>query len=484
MSTLNQINKTAWVWQDGLLALALASVLWLVMQSSDSPDANAAGLAAPALVLLLGLRRGPLVSWFAGLALGLAFTVLIMKGGISLGLFFNCLGLLAACTLFPIPWSQRRDQTLQDFEAQRVPLEERRDFARDQFERVRQEVEKAEQRSREVDALYHAGREISKLLTLQDTLDFCREIIRDTLVSGEKTQEGNEPSFALLLADEESGQYRLGAFGGLSEQDAAEFEAPIGAASLIQWLCQEREPKLFVNVSSEAALKGRGVPPQVRGLASMPLLIEAQVIGVVLVFDVGQGGLSSGELANLRILTSQISIGIEKAMLYDKVQRLSITDGLTGLFVHRHFQSRLEEEIKRAERYNEPLALLMIDIDFFKKFNDVFGHLAGDQVLRRVAAVLKSQVGSSDFAARYGGEEFAVILPRQNKVLAAEVAEKVRAAVEAEVLEFEGQSPKLTVSVGLAAFPEDAMTKKGLVERADGALYQAKHEGRNQVRIA
>ena len=217
----------------------------------------------------------------------------------------------------------------------------------------------------------------------------------------------------------------------------------------------------------------------------MPLLIQSQVIGLVVVFDLGSSKPESQDSFNLRILASQIAIGIEKAMLYDKVQRLSITDGLTGLFVHRHFQSRLEEEIRRAERYKDALSLLMFDIDFFKKYNDSYGHLAGDAVLlKRVAGLLRDNIGSGDIAARYGGEEFSVILPKQDKSDALAKAEKIRKAVEMDSFNFEGVSAKVTVSVGLASFPGDAMTKKGLLDKADQALYKAKHDGRNRVEEA
>ncbi len=166
------------------------------------------------------------------------------------------------------------------------------------------------------------------------------------------------------------------------------------------------------------------------------------------------------------------------------MQRLSITDGLTGLYVHRHFQARLDEEMRRAERYKEPLALLMIDIDFFKKYNDNFGHLAGDAVLKRVASLLKEGLESADFAARYGGEEFVAILPKQDKAQAAAKAEAIRRAVEADAFKFEDQVAKVTVSIGFACFPEDAMIKKGLIDRADLALYKAKNGGRNRVQAA
>jgi diguanylate cyclase (GGDEF)-like protein len=267
------------------------------------------------------------------------------------------------------------------------------------------------------------------------------------------------------------------------EQDLAQkFEAPLGSQDLMNWLKAQAAFVSVANASADSRLKNLGLLPQIRGFSSLPLMIQDAAIGLVVVFDFGDGGGMDGrDFSNLRILASQIAIGVEKAALYDKVQRLSITDGLTGLFVHRHFQARLDEEMKRAERYKEPLGLLMLDIDHFKKFNDNYGHLAGDAVLKRVALVLTEHIESADIPSRYGGEEFSVILPKQDKAASATKAEAIRLAIEKDLVNYEGKDLRVTVSMGVAAFPVDAMTKKGLIDKADQALYRAKHEGRNKV---
>jgi diguanylate cyclase (GGDEF)-like protein len=466
----------------GLVLTGLGFSLWL----GDSKELNGGPLFFSAAVLLLGLRRGPLEGWILGLAGGLFTTLLCNFGGISLAFCLASLGSLVVCTLFPIPWTQDEEAALDSFEHRKMPMEARRDFALEQLAKVTRDVQISEQRSREIDALYHAGREISKLLTLQDTLDFSREIIRDTLQgdSGPTAKAAPEPSFVLMLVDEELSRFRLGSFGGMDPDLALKFEVPLGGLDLMNWLKAQPKAVTVANASAEPRLKGLNLLPQLRGFSSIPLLIQDQAIGLIVVFDLGEPKarpIEGQDFSNLRILASQIAIGIEKATLYDKVQRLSITDGLTGLFVHRHFQARLDEEIKRAERYHEPLSLLMLDIDFFKKFNDSYGHLAGDAVLKRVATLLREHMGSSDVPARYGGEEFSVILPKQDKKESAIKAERLRQDIEADLLSYEGKDLKVTVSMGLAAFPEDAMTKKGVIDKADQALYKAKHEGRNRL---
>lgn len=163
-------------------------------------------------------------------------------------------------------------------------------------------------------------------------------------------------------------------------------------------------------------------------------------------------------------------------------ERCALVDELTGLYNRRHFNHELEKEIERARRLRRHCSLLLADVDRFKDFNDAFGHPAGDEALRQVARVLAGSVRLVDQAARYGGEEFAVILPQTGRVEAAVVAERARAAVEALRWERDGaEAPPLTLSLGVATYPDDADSFRGLVEKADLALYRAKGTGRNRV---
>jgi diguanylate cyclase (GGDEF)-like protein len=166
----------------------------------------------------------------------------------------------------------------------------------------------------------------------------------------------------------------------------------------------------------------------------------------------------------------------------DRLEKLAVTDGLTGLYNHRRFQESLAAELKRSERSNRPLSLLMWDVDLFKRVNDAMGHPRGDELLRRLAQVLTTAKRQTDLLARYGGEEFAVLLPETSKTEAVAVAERMRAAVEQQ-LNFEtakwGQT--VTVSGGIATWPEDGKTAEEVLIAADQALYVAKRQGRNRV---
>jgi diguanylate cyclase (GGDEF)-like protein len=165
------------------------------------------------------------------------------------------------------------------------------------------------------------------------------------------------------------------------------------------------------------------------------------------------------------------------------LELLGVTDGLTGVHNRRFFDETLAQEIKRSERSGAPVALMMLDIDHFKRYNDRFGHQAGDEALRAVAQAVAREIRSVDFVARYGGEEFAVIMPATEGHAAAAVAERVRRAVESRNLRAPEGGP-VTVSIGVAVYPEAGGDGPGLVAAADGALYAAKGDGRNRVVLA
>lgn len=176
----------------------------------------------------------------------------------------------------------------------------------------------------------------------------------------------------------------------------------------------------------------------------------------------------------------------ELAEANSRLAQLAVTDGLTGLYNHRHFYERLALEVERSQRNGLPLSLLMIDVDHFKEYNDRHGHPAGDELLRELARLLAEGRRRNDFVARYGGEEFGVVLVDTDKLTAAKVAERLREEVAAHPFPRASEQPGgfLSISIGVAAFPDDAGGVEALVRAADDALYEAKRGGRNGVVLA
>jgi diguanylate cyclase (GGDEF)-like protein len=187
------------------------------------------------------------------------------------------------------------------------------------------------------------------------------------------------------------------------------------------------------------------------------------------------------DLRLLDIISDLGAVAVQNAFLYSRTQELAIHDGLTGLAVRRYFMERFRNEIKRAARKREEMALLILDIDHFKEYNDKYGHAAGDLVLKHMAKTILGMVDEADVVGRYGGEELVVLLCGKSKKEAAAEAEKIRKAVKEKPFTLRRQETQLTVSIGMATYPEDAVSEEELIRIADGRLYKAKTEGRNRI---
>jgi two-component system, cell cycle response regulator len=222
---------------------------------------------------------------------------------------------------------------------------------------------------------------------------------------------------------------------------------------------------------------------QVRGLGSLkivPLSAGDRLLGTLVCGSRRRGALDGDEVRMLEVIAIQAAQAILRAQLYAQMETMATTDGLTGLLNHRTFQTRFDEALGAARRYRRSVALLLTDIDHFKSVNDTHGHPAGDAVLKGVARLLREEIRDTDLAARYGGEEFAVIMPETDAAGAWVIAERIRQRIEREVFPTEQGPLKVTLSLGVSAFPEDGADKAGLVSLADQCLYFAKRHGRNQ----
>jgi diguanylate cyclase (GGDEF)-like protein len=182
-------------------------------------------------------------------------------------------------------------------------------------------------------------------------------------------------------------------------------------------------------------------------------------------------------------LANQAAMAIHNANLYRQTEEMAITDGLTGLYNQRFFEAMLNSVYNSTRKNQQPLSMLVLDLDFFKSYNDRHGHLAGNELLFQLARLLKQSVRKEDLTFRFGGEEFVVLLSSTKKDDALKVAEKIRRNVEMTLFPHEDGHPsqKLTISIGVASFPEDKQHPRDLFQAADMALYEAKKRGRNQV---
>ncbi len=371
--------------------------------------------------------------------------------------------------------------------------------------------QREELRNKRLVDLLDASRSVAASLKLQTVLERLSAEIADLLggegVTAEVRLRGDDGvyvPFGLLLgaASEEGGEGALAPPGPAAERALAALTA--------------------VQTGDEEVTR-----------VVVPLVLRGAAEGYVEAAIPPGRELGNDELELVQIVANQAAVALENARLYDRIEQQAITDGLTRLYNHRHFYKRLEEEVATAKRYDVPLSLLMLDLDDFKRFNDTFGHPAGDRVLCEVADILRHQVRNLvDLPARYGGEEFAVILPntpmsgaqaaakrlRQHLVEACDAAaaaveggdgrggdgggpaahggvappsedtadavgERIRKSIA--TARFEGRGGQrhahMTVSIGIASFPDHCRDAEGLVDCADKALYLAKRMGKNRV---
>jgi len=213
------------------------------------------------------------------------------------------------------------------------------------------------------------------------------------------------------------------------------------------------------------------------------MLLRGKIIGGVFVANKsGKSSYSQEDEDLLRTLTLQISSALDNARLHAVVSELATKDSLTGLNNRRVFKERLDEEIVRSFRYNRSFSIMMLDLDKFKKVNDTYGHPAGDRVLQQSARIILQRIRNCDFAARYGGEEFVVILPETSEENSVTIGERIKDTIAQHTFNLpDGKDIRITISIGIASFPANAMTAEKLIERADQALYNVKQTGRNRV---
>lgn len=341
----------------------------------------------------------------------------------------------------------------------------------EQRRRVRTEIEK---RLQEHQALYDLGIELSQSVKLQEIF---RTIVEKAL---ELTKS---PAGSLVIYDEASGEMYFGAALGFSDPFIKEQVWRIRKGGLTALILNSDGPVVVSDATSYKALNNPiFVKEKIKSLVAVPLKAEGKIQGVLFVDDFKVRHFSKDELSILALLSNMAALAIEKAKLLETTKQKAITDELTHLYNLRHFLNRLDQEVNRAKRYHRPMALAMIDIDYFKKYNDTLGHQKGNQLLKKVALVLEKESREGDIVARYGGEEFSIIMPETSFQKSYQFAERIRKKIDSKFCK-EKVGGCVTISIGLASYPQDADNASILLEKADEALYQAKRDGRNCVRV-
>ncbi len=321
--------------------------------------------------------------------------------------------------------------------------------------------------AQETAILYEVGR------TFISTLDFDALL---TNILERLVETFGYLNLAIFLVDEEKQELKLRSFINYPES-VRELKIKIGATGITGHVAATREMYYSPDVSKDPYY----IPgvKEAKSEVCFPLMIGERLIGVIDIESPEIDGFTPDDIRILSTLSAQIAIALDNARLYEEAKKLSLTDPLTGLSNRRSFEMMLDSEIKRAERYRRPFAVMMMDLDNFKSYNDKFGHSAGDYILQKFSMLMKDTIRDVDFIGRYGGDEFIAVLPETDANFALVVAERIRKKIESENLDL-----PVTLSIGIAIFPRDSRDKKQLIDLADRACYESKELGGNRVNFA
>jgi len=335
--------------------------------------------------------------------------------------------------------------------------------------------EETQRRLRELQMLHQASASILSTLELDKTL----QLIMDSAVKAiPSAQKGS-----LHLLDEEHNELVMRAGYGFSPEvmKAATFKVGEGYAS---WALAHNQPVIIDNVTTDARFKTIDLPEvhEEKSAICAPLAVKGKTIGTITLDNVtSYRAFDEDDLQLLSAFADQAAIAIENARLFEATKRLAATDPLTGVWNRRHIGERLRTEVARARRFHHSLSVLVMDIDNLKLFNDTYGHVTGDNIIRTVAQAVLTSCREIDIVGRYGGDEFAVILPEADARGAAVVAERILAVLEKEPFQASnGTKVPINISIGAASYPSDSDEADRLFSLADAAMYRAKVAGGGQ----
>jgi diguanylate cyclase (GGDEF)-like protein len=348
----------------------------------------------------------------------------------------------------------------------------------DEKEKSLQIAEKAVKRKvYDLHNLVEASNEIYSILNF-------RQLINSALLTV-IGQVGVQSAF-MLMYDQKKRSYSQIYQKGLRAKDVQKFKFKVDSP-LVKYFTRHNAPVYLKQLNRQKEFVSYVQKLKELGIFIVaPIMYAERVQGIIATGEKLYGTeFTQTDFELFHVLVNIISISIENSLHYEAVKNLSLTDEMTNLHNYRSFISRLKEEINRAKRNKSDVSLVILDIDHFKNYNDTLGHQAGDEALREVGKVLRNTVRDEDIVSRYGGEEFCIIFPGIAKEGIQSLCERIRIKIEKHKFYKEKVQPtgRLTISLGGATYPKDAKDMHMLIQKADEALYRAKHLGRNQMQI-
>ncbi|MBI4726478.1 diguanylate cyclase [candidate division TA06 bacterium] len=336
-----------------------------------------------------------------------------------------------------------------------------------------------EQRVRELSTFNAVARTLNSTLKLKEVLDIVMTKIKD-LIKAE--------AWSILMLDEASQELVFEVALGEKGDQIREMRLAMGQG-VAGWVAQQGQPVIVPDVAKDQRFfKGMDNKTgfKTRSIIATPLISRGRLIGVFEIINkLGPEPFNQKDMGLLQTLTDHAAIAIENARLYEKAQKLAITDDLTGLSNSRHCDLFFNKALAEAKKQGRNLSVLFIDLDHMKEVDDTYGHLLGGQTLKEVADRIGALVKPPDLASRYGGDEYVIILPFKGTAEAKSLAETVRKKIEAEpFLTAHQLSCKITASIGIAVFPAHGQTMDELLSKADKAMYRVKETGKNRVQMA